>query len=275
MPELPEVETVVRALRPHLLGRCVTTVHVRARRLRVPVEIHRVPQIRHSRIVDLRRRAKYIIAELENQWAIRVHLGMTGRCRIRPAAEPHSAYEHVIWDLDDGHSWRFADVRRFGTVDAHLLPAPGGQPSAMDVFGLEPLDGGFDALYLERISNGRRRPIKNLIMDQHVVVGVGNIYASEALFRAGIRPDREAASLSRARLERLVAAIKTVLTAAIAAGGTTIIDFQSPDGQEGYFARELQVYDRAGERCLVCQRGEIRRYVLAGRSSYYCPVCQR
>ena len=275
MPELPEVETVVRAVRPHLVGRAVTAVTTTVERLRTPLRLAGDRRLLGRAIVDVRRRAKYVIAELDGGHALLLHLGMTGSFRIQPAAAGLSVHDRVSFALDDGNTWVFCDPRRFGQAEVHALPRPGGEPACLADLGPEPLGPDFDVDWLQHACRGRRRPIKNLIMDQDVVVGVGNIYASEALFRAHIRPMTAAGRLSRARLRRLHTAIREVLHEAIAAGGTTIINFKTVDGSEGLFRRALRVYQRTGERCRRCGRGRIRRLVQSGRSSYYCPVCQR
>jgi formamidopyrimidine-DNA glycosylase len=271
------VETVTRALRPHLVGRRIVRTEAHVARLRVgqPFDIGERREILGSPVVAVRRRARYCLVELANQWVIIVHLGMTGSCRLVPIGTPRQRHEHVLWELDDGVSWRFADPRRFGAILAERLPAPGADPACLGHLGPEPLSDDFTAAFLYRTSRGCRGPIKLWLMDNARVVGVGNIYASEALYRAGIRPTRPAGSLSRPRCARLVAAVREVLAEAIAAGGTTIIDFKTVDGSEGRFIRELAVYDRAGEPCRRCTGGPIRRLVQGGRSTYFCPTCQR
>ena len=275
MPELPEVETVTRALRPYLLGRRIAAVQTFADKLRAPLEgLHR-PDLAGYSIVDVRRRGKYIIVELANCRAILLHLGMTGSCRVVPGDTPRARHEHVLWQLDNGLSWRLDDPRKFGLATPQVLPTPGAEPECLASLGLEPLGPDFTIDYLADACRGRTRPIKNLIMYAAVVVGVGNIYASEALSRAGIHPTTPAGKLARRRCRRLVAAIQDVLRQAIAAGGTTIIDFKGVDGSEGRFRQELAVYGRQGERCRRCDRGIVRRLVMAGRSTFYCACCQR
>lgn len=276
MPELPEVETVVRGLRPHLVGAEVREVSATVTRLRTPVDLPRLREAcRGRRIRAIRRRAKYIVVEFEGGVGLLLHLGMTGAFRIVPQATPLDTHERVAWLLADGRSWRFRDVRRFGSVQVCALPPAGGDPDLLAGLGQEPLDAAFDGAFLYAATRGRERPLKTLIMDQAVVVGVGNIYASEALFRAGISPQRRSASLGRAAAERLAAAIKEVLTAAVEAGGTTIGDFRHVDGREGEFAVDLNVYGRRGLDCPRCGLTQgIRRTVQAGRASFFCPRCQ-
>jgi formamidopyrimidine-DNA glycosylase len=277
MPELPEVETVVRGLRPHLVGALLSEVTASVTHLRTPVDLPRLREICVGRTIRaIRRRAKFIVVELDGDVGMLLHLGMTGAFRIVPAEAPPTAYERVAWRLADGRSWRFLDVRRFGSVQVCALPTAGRDPELLDDLGPEPLSAAFDGAVLHAATRGRERPVKTLIMDQAVVVGVGNIYASEALFRAAISPQRRSASLSRAATERLAAAIKAVLTEAIEAGGTTIGDFRRVDGSEGEFAVNLNVYGRHGLDCLRCGLpAGIRRTVQAGRSSFFCPRCQR
>ena len=277
MPELPEVETVVRGLRPHLTGALIREVTATVERLRTPVDLASLREACCGRTIrGIRRRAKFIVVELDVGVGMLLHLGMTGAFRIVSGATPLAAYERVAWELADGRSWRFADVRRFGSVQVCALPPAGGDPEALDGHGIEPLSAEFDGAFLYAVSRGRGRPLKSLIMDQAVVVGVGNIYASEALFRAAISPRRRSSSLSRAAAGRLAAAIKAVLTAAIEAGGTTIGDFRHVDGSEGEFAVDLNVYGRTGQDCPRCGAPQgIRRIVQAGRSTFFCPRCQR
>jgi formamidopyrimidine-DNA glycosylase len=276
MPELPEVETVAIALRPHLVGRRLVRFCARVQRLREPLDIAALSRLEGEQVTAVYRRAKYLLVEFGAQrLVLLIHLGMSGSLRLAPAFDPPAAYEHVGWELDNANLLRLRDPRKFGLVRVAAIAAPGELPALLDGLGPEPLGAEFGARYLAAACRGRRRPIKNLIMDNCIVVGVGNIYASEALFCAGIRPQTAAGNLSPTRIERLVAAIRAVLAAAIAAGGTTISDFTGVDGRAGYFSRELQVYGRAGERCRRCRRGIIRRQVLGGRSSYYCPVCQK
>ncbi len=274
MPELPEVETVTAALRPHLLGRCLVRVVARTAKLRAPLDADRLRQLAGPEIVAVRRRAKYIIIEFADLQVLLIHLGMTGTLKLVPATQTPEKHDHLLLDLDDGASLRFHDPRRFGLVTAGILAAPGGLPAALVGLAPEPLTAAFDALYLEEQCRDRRRTIKSLLMDNRCVVGVGNIYASESLFLARIHPRRPAGSLSRPEIAALVAAVKEILRRAIAAGGTTISDFQGVDGSEGRFVRELQVYGRDGEPCPVCRQETIAKMVIAGRSSYFCPACQ-
>ena len=274
MPELPEVETVTNALRPHLVGRCITNVEAHTAQLRTPVVVHQHPEICGATIIAVRRRAKYMLVELDRCLVILVHLGMTGSCRIVTASSSSVEHEHIVVYLDDGMTWRYRDPRRFGMFEVHLIDKEGVTPECLTGFGPEPLAAEFTAKYLRNVCRQRQKPIKNLVMDNACVVGVGNIYASESLYRARIHPGTPAARLSAVRCERLVTAVRQVLQDAIDAGGTTISDFQTVDGSEGKFSRHLDVYDRAGEPCHACSR-DIRRVVMAGRSTFYCPACQR
>lgn len=274
MPELPEVETVVRSLRPRLLGATIADVRATVSALRLPVDL---PGLRAAccghTITAIRRRAKYILVDLGQGPTLVLHLGMTGAFRILDRTVPESPHERVVWDLADGRTWRFVDPRRFGSVQIVASGALGA--AALSGLGIEPLDSGFGSDVLHRASRNRSRPIKNLIMDQAILAGVGNIYASEALFRAGIRPQRSSRSLSRMACARLAAAIREVLTEAIAAGGTTIDDYRDVDGSEGHFGVRLNVYGRTDGACPRCgPTAHVRRIVQSGRSSFYCPRCQ-
>jgi formamidopyrimidine-DNA glycosylase len=271
MPELPEVETTRRGIEPHLLGRRIVRVVVREPRLRWPIPAELPERLAGARVEAVTRRAKYLLLATQRGTAI-LHLGMSGSLRIRTADEPPGRHDHVDLVLEDGRCLRLTDPRRFGAllwcegdVQAHPL---------LRDLGPEPLGPDFDAAYLFARSRGRRGPVKPFLMDSHVVVGVGNIYANEALFRAGIRPQKAAGSIGRDRYARLAEAVHSVLTDAIAAGGTTLRDFVASDGRPGYFAQSLAVYGRAEEACPACGR-PIRTDRLGQRSTFWCPRCQR
>jgi formamidopyrimidine-DNA glycosylase len=271
MPELPEVETCLRGLAPHLTGRRILKLVARERRLRWPVTQAVDAAVAGQPIEAVARRAKYLLLHLP-QGALILHLGMSGSLRVLPADTPPATHDHIDLLLDDGRCLRLRDPRRFGSL--HWAPPPVTAHPLLAQLGPEPLSPGFDGAYLYRLSRGRRAAVKTFIMDSHVVVGVGNIYASEALHRAGVHPHRPAGRIAPARYQRLAAAIKTVLAAAIAEGGTSLRDFVREDGNPGYFARALRVYGRAGLPCPGC--GEpVRQQRIGQRSSFYCPRCQR
>jgi formamidopyrimidine-DNA glycosylase len=270
MPELPEVETTLRGIEPHLLNQRVAHVIVRDPRLRWPVP-DEVSKAEGQTFVRLDRRGKYLLLGLQ-QGGLIIHLGMSGSLRIVQHPTAPKKHDHVDVELANGVCLRFNDPRRFGAFlwveeDMH-------SHELLRDLGPEPLSGKFTADYLYQRSRNRRVAIKNFIMNGHVVVGVGNIYASEALFMAGIHPKRAAGRVSRQRYEGLVAAICDVLDRAITRGGTTLRDFVNSDGAPGYFAQELLVYDRAGKDCFQCG-ATIKQKVIGQRSSYYCPACQR
>ena len=269
MPELPEVETVRQALERHLVGCQIVQVAPSSKRLREPLPRTRLQTLAGDCFVRARRRAKYLLLDLESGRTLLVHLGMTGNMLFRPGGEKH---DHVVFTLKDSPPLVFSDPRRFGLVLV-LTPDELAVCPYLTRLGVEPLEEEFDADYLRSCCQGSARPIKNLIMDSHIVVGVGNIYASEALFEAGIRPTTPARSISRRRLERLVREIKNILGAAIRQGGTTISDYQG-SGTGGRFQQHLSVYGRAGHNCLVCER-PVQSVVLAGRSTFYCARCQK
>lgn len=269
MPELPEVETTARGIEPHLLGRTVTALHVRQPRLRYPVPAE-LATIVGQPLLAVRRRAKYILLDTPLGSAI-IHLGMTGRLRVVADVTPLQLHDHLDLQLDDGRQLRYLDPRRFG---AWLWTTEPASHPLLASLGPEPLGDDFDGDYLARRALGRSQAVKAFIMDGKVVVGVGNIYACEALFRAGIRPHTPAAEVSLSRYRRLAEAIKAVLAEAIAQGGTTFRDFVNAEGNPGYFAVALNVYGRGGEPCKVCG-GEIQRELLAQRSTFFCKRCQR
>lgn len=275
MPELPEVETVANALRPYLLGHAVVAIQLYTTSLRYPLDLHRRPELLHSPIERVARRAKHILIELDNRHVLVLHLGMSGSCRVVDATAPLRRHDHVVLNLDDGSSFRFNDPRKFGFIVATTILKPGSVPALLSDLPPEPFDDAFSVDYLHAALRGRRRPVKAIVMDNHFVAGVGNIYASESLFVAGIKPQTPGQQISRKRAERLRDSIRRVLTDAIRAGGTTIATYRTVSGGEGLFARELRVYGREGEMCTQCRQGRIRRIVMAGRSTYYCATCQR
>ena len=271
MPELPEVETTRRGIAPSLEGRRIERVVLRERRLRWPVPAGFEQALEGRRVVAVERRAKYLLVRMDGGTLI-AHLGMSGSLRVLAAPLPPRPHDHVDVVLDSGRILRFNDPRRFGSL--HWVE---GDPAAHPLLaglGPEPLGPDFDGRHLWRLARGRRVAIKLLIMDARVVVGVGNIYASEALFRAGIRPATPAGRVSLARMARLAEAIRDVLGEAIRVGGTTLRDYVDPDGMPGYFRQRLFVYERAGESCRRC-KAPIRHRVLGQRSTYWCPACQR
>ena len=270
MPELPEVETTRRGLAPHVVGRRVTRVVLRRPDLRWPIPREVQAVLPGQRIDAIHRRAKYLLAETAAGSAL-LHLGMSGSLRVLPADAPVRAHDHVDIVLDDGHALRFHDPRRFGCL---LWQAPGETHPLLAGLGPEPLSEAFDGDYLFQRSRGRKVPVKSFLMDQSVVVGVGNIYATEALFLAGIAPLRAAGQVSRGRYAALAQAAQSTLAHAIERGGTTLRDFIHPDGAPGYFEQELRVYGRAGQPCPRCGR-TLRHASIGQRASVWCGHCQR
>lgn len=270
MPELPEVETTRRSLLPHVAGRRIRAVTVRERRLRRPLADDFAAQLRGRRIAGAERRGKYLLFPLDDGRDLLVHLGMSGSLCLVPAATPPAAHDHVVIALEDGPALVFNDPRRFGLLRI-------GARAELDELrrvGPDPLLEAPTAEAWRALTRGRRQPIKTLLMDQRRLAGVGNIYASEALFAAGIRPRRRAASLTRAERQRLGAALQAVLARAVALGGSSISDYRDGEGNAGYFQIHHAVYDRAGQPCGRCAT-PIKRLVLGGRSTFYCPHCQR
>lgn len=270
MPELPEVETTRRGVAPHCVGRRVRGVDVRDGRLRWPVRPDLPELLRDREVLGLERRAKYLLMRFAHGTLL-IHLGMSGSLRVMRSGAAPARHDHIDLRLDEGWLLRYNDPRRFGSFQWY---EEGEELTALAKLGPEPLDDAFDGDYLYRLSRGRKMAVKPFLMDGHVVVGVGNIYAAESLFLAGIRPDRSASRVSRARYAVLVGHIKQVLTSAIEQGGTTLRDFVGGDGKPGYFAQQLYVYGRAGEPCKRCG-GLLREQRLGQRSSVYCIACQR
>lgn len=271
MPELPEVETTRRGVAPHVIGRRVERIVVYDSRLRWPVPADLDARMRGRTIDRVDRRSKYLLFHAGDS-ALLVHLGMTGTLRVFRNPHPRRTHDHVDIVLDDGTLLRYHDPRRFGAM--LWLPATRDGHPLLDSLGPEPFDAAFDADHFWRATRARRGPIKAALMDNRVVTGVGNIYANEALFRAGIHPGTPANRLSRPRLARLVDAVRDVLSAAIAKGGSTLRDYVGSDGSAGYFQLEYYVYGRAGEACRVCG-SPIAQSRLGQRSAFHCPRCQR
>ncbi|RUO63026.1 bifunctional DNA-formamidopyrimidine glycosylase/DNA-(apurinic or apyrimidinic site) lyase [Pseudidiomarina insulisalsae] len=271
MPELPEVEVSRMGIAPHLEGEQIARVVVRDRRLRWPVPAS-VESLAGARIAKVERRAKYLILHTDKGYLI-LHLGMSGKLRIVPSDSLVVKHDHVDLQLSNGQCLRFNDPRRFGCV-LYSPNHPGDAHPLLAELGPEPLTDAFTAAYLYERSRNKQQAVKTFIMDNHVVVGVGNIYANEALFKAGIHPKRAAGNVSLARYQRLVPIIKETLTEAIAQGGTTLQDFTQADGQPGYFKQHLNVYGRGGKQCMVCKT-ELSEIRLGQRSTVYCKRCQR
>ncbi|MEZ5710432.1 MAG: bifunctional DNA-formamidopyrimidine glycosylase/DNA-(apurinic or apyrimidinic site) lyase [Blastomonas sp.] len=270
MPELPEVETTVRGLEKVLHGARLVRVQARRPDLRRPFPADLGQRLTGAQITGLGRRAKYGLIDTDRGDTMIFHLGMSGRWRIDPDAI--GKHDHLLIETDGGHRLALNDARRFGSVDLwpsdDLLRFPG-----FAGMGPEPLGDSFDAAGLHAALKGRMAPVKAMLLDQRIVAGLGNIYVCEALNMAGIAPDRPAGRISRARLDRLVPAIKSVLQAAIMAGGSTLRDYARPDGELGYFAKDWRVYGREGEKC-PCG-GTVQRLVQGGRSTFHCRTCQR
>ena len=279
MPELPEVETVRRGLAPKLVGRRIVRLIQRRRDLRVPLPKKFAERVEGRRVLGIDRRAKYLLLRLDDGHTLITHLGMSGRMTLHDAASaaehPFQRHDHVVIDTDEGWQVRFNDARRFGLM---LLAADDEVPGHKLFKGLgpEPLDKAFDGESLAKRLKGRRTPIKAALLDQKTLVGVGNIYACEALFLAGISPRRSAHTVQGERAERLAAAIKRVLISSIDDGGSTLRDHVQPDGELGYFQTRFNVYDRQGAVCPTPRCGKlVRRLVQSARSTFYCAGCQR
>lgn len=271
MPELPEVETARRGIAPYLVGRRIAGLTVRDRRLRWPVPAGLELEVRGQTVEAVDRRGKYLLLRTGAGTLI-LHLGMSGSLRVVDEATPAGPHDHVDLVLEGGQALRLTDPRRFGCV-LWTREDPGQHPLLVGL-GPEPFEPSFSGPYLYRLSRGRRAPVKAFLMDGHVVTGVGNIYASESLFLAGVHPARPAGRVGPARYGRLAESVRTVLAEAIEAGGTTLRDFVGVDGNPGYFAQHLRVYEREGAPCEVCGHS-LRRRVIGQRASYFCPRCQR
>lgn len=273
MPELPEVEVLRRSLDPHVVGAEIESVRVWNTKLREPVDRRRLSACRGREILATRRRAKYLLLDLEGGRTLAIHLGMSGRLTLVPSHIPTQTHEHVSIFLDSEIRLRFRDARRFGLVFVQTTSDLAADRHFAHL-GLEPLDARLDGDLLQGLAKGRKAPVKSFLMDGRHIVGVGNIYAAEALHRAAIHPARSVARISPQRWRRLATAVQETLCDAVDQGGTTLNDFADAMGESGYFKVSLRVYDRAGQPCRRCGR-KIRRIVQSGRSTFYCPGCQR
>ncbi len=279
MPELPEVETVMRGLRARLEGRTIVTALVNRPDMRWALPPNLAARLTGARVEGFRRRAKYILMRLDGGDSVLLHLGMSGRMVLGPA-NPNSVtlHEHVVMQTDDGWRVGFVDPRRFGSVDL-IATAAEDTHRLLAGLGPEPLDAQFTTAVLSRALEGKRTPIKAALLDQRLVAGLGNIYVCEAMFRARIAPDRQAATIPRAGVARLVTAIKDTLTEAIAAGGSSLRDYVQPDGELGYFQHAWKVYGREGEPCERCPGppacAGVARLVQSARSTFYCARIQK
>ena len=275
MPELPEVETVRRGLALKMTGRTIVHAELRRQDLRRPFPPMLARTLTGAKVGALTRRGKYILIELDDSGTLLLHLGMSGRITAGPAGTPHAPHDHVILTLDDGTVVRFNDARRFGLLDYMRRGEEHAHPLLAGM-GPEPLEAGFDGTYLAGRLAEKITPIKAALLDQRVVAGLGNIYVCEALYRAGLSPRRIAATVTGARADRLAAAIRAVLSDAIAAGGSSLRDYVQADGELGYFQHKWAVYGREGEPCPGCTCAEgVRRLVQSGRSTFFCAKKQR
>lgn len=270
MPELPEVETTRRGLLPHVQGKTLRGVVVRDTRLRWPVTAELGERLTGQRITGLARRGKYLLLALPDG-TVMMHLGMSGSLSVVESNKPPEKHDHIDMALDSGLSLRFTDPRRFGAV--LWVEGDPAEHALLSHLGPEPLEAGFDGAYLYALSRKRKQAIKSFLMDSKVVVGVGNIYANEALFLSGIRPGLRAGGISRARYNLLAHAVVKVLEAAIEHGGTTLRNFVGGDGRPGYFKQSLQVYGRGGRPCRTCG-ATLKEVRIGNRSTVYCATCQ-
>jgi len=276
MPELPEVEVICRGLRSFLLGRTVTAVHCSGKRLRHPVPMQAMQrEIVNQTITAVDRRAKFLQISLAGGDMLIIHLGMTGNLGIFPPSATLAKHDHVLWSLNDGNELRYNDSRRFGSI--RFLSAEEVSSREETIFkttGPEPFSNAFSAEYLEQLAKGKGLAVKLFIMTNQTVAGIGNIYANESLFAAGIRPARKIQTLTCKEWVRLVSEIRNILHQAIECGGSTISDFLNASRERGYFQMNFKVYDREGKACHLCS-AKIEKQKLGGRSSYFCPQCQK
>ena len=276
MPELPEVEVICRGIRPFLVGRTITAIESSGKKLRHPVPLESMQrQIINKMITTVDRRAKFLQIGFQTGDMLVIHLGMTGNLGIFPPSSPCAKHDHVLWSLDNATELRYNDIRRFGSIRflSHNEVADR-EETIFKTTGPEPFSDEFSPEYLHRLAKGKSLAIKLFIMTNQVVAGIGNIYANESLFAAGIRPTRKAQTLTKKEWDRLVTEIRRILHQAIECGGSTISDFLNAGQEKGYFQINFRVYGREGETCIHCS-AKVEKQKLGGRASYYCPNCQK
>ncbi|PHR24654.1 MAG: formamidopyrimidine-DNA glycosylase [Desulfotalea sp.] len=276
MPELPEIEVICQGLRPLLVDQMITQIAYNNKPLRNPVDIEKIrKEIVFKRITSIERRAKYILILMDNGATLVIHLGMTGNLGVFPQESPLAKHDHVQWTLNNGNQFRYNDIRRFGSI--HILSAAETEVREDTFFktsGPEPFGTQFTANYLLKLATNKKVTVKQFIMDSKVVVGIGNIYANESLFRAGIQPDKPVKDLSKPQWQALVQTIKKVLRHAIECGGSTISNFLNASQERGYFQMNFKVYGKAGQPCPQCKT-PLSKSKIAGRATFYCNKCQR
>jgi formamidopyrimidine-DNA glycosylase len=274
MPELPEVEVIKQGLQRHLPGRKVLEIFAGNKKLRLPMPRKHLKEfIRGARIQAVDRRAKFLLITMDNGAILVVHLGMTGRLGVFPSGSPRVKHDHLRLQLNNGTQLRFNDIRRFGSIQI-IPPGDSLDNTMLSHIGPEPFAEEYNASYLHKLAKGKERPVKNFLMDSRVVAGIGNIYACEILFHAGIYPAKKIKNLTKKQWKKVVTASHHVLEKAIASGGTTISDFVNESGKSGYFQLELQTYGRQGKSCRFCEC-VISKVTMAGRSTFFCPECQK
>ncbi|XVN41494.1 MAG: bifunctional DNA-formamidopyrimidine glycosylase/DNA-(apurinic or apyrimidinic site) lyase [Rickettsia endosymbiont of Argas persicus] len=272
MPELPEVETLKNSLESKLVGLSIKNVEFKRDSLRYKLSSDLATEILHTNILDVRRRAKYLIIDFNNNYSLIIHLGMSGRFTLQPSCYEAKKHDHVLFKLSNGEKLIFNDTRRFGMIysfKTNIL-----EEKFFHDLGVEPFSESLTLEYLKNKLTGRKVPIKNLLMDNKIIVGVGNIYASESLHLARIHPDKLGVDISSDEIESVINSIRVVLSKAITAGGTTLKDFVNGDSKPGYFTQQLTVYAREGQECLKCS-SVIIKTKHSGRATFYCKICQK
>lgn len=276
MPELPEVEVITQGLRQHIIGRKITSIWCSGKKLRVPLPFADISEKTVGKIIcGVTRRAKYVQIILNTGSLLAVHLGMTGNLGLFKDENQRAKHDHLEWELDDGTFLRFNDSRRFGSI--RIFSKEDATTTEQTIYkniGPEPFSEFFSTTYLYQLAKGRSTTVKQFLMTSNVVAGIGNIYANESLFRAGINPARKVTTLSKKEWSRLVDTVQQVLTHAIECGGSTINDFLSASQERGYFQMNFKVYGKAGEQCLGCDT-TIAKRIIGGRASFFCPRCQK
>lgn len=272
MPELPEVETLKNSLKDKLIGFIIETIEFKRENLRYKLSTNLASEISNTIIVNVRRRAKYLIIDFSNDYSLIVHLGMSGRFTLQPSSYEAKKHDHVIFELNEDKKLVFNDTRRFGMIYSFKTNTL--EKEFFNNLAVEPLSNLLTAEYLKSKLAPRKVPIKNLLMDNKIIVGVGNIYASESLYLAKIHPDKLGVDISNDEIENLIKSIREVLTKAITAGGTTLKDFVSGDSKPGYFTQQLMIYGRSGQECFNCS-STIIKSKHSGRATFYCKVCQK